>query len=144
VRVVEDQPRDWNTANTLGDLYVRANPGGQRRPRMYGRIADHFFKEGFYSKAAALYKKILKIIPDHEPSQLNVADISAKQGLLADAKAYLAAVGAKRRARGDRRGADDIVIKQGEIDPADVDARTTAARLLCRARRRGACGGALS
>ena len=24
VRVVEEQPRDWNTANTLGDLYVRA------------------------------------------------------------------------------------------------------------------------
>jgi len=129
VRVVEDQPRDWNTANALGDLYVRANQA-DKAAAQYGRIADHFFKEGFYSKAAALYKKILKIIPDHEPSQLNLADISAKQGLLADAKAYLAAVGAKRRARGDRRGADDIVIKQGEIDPADVDARTTAARLL--------------
>ena len=25
LRVVEDQPRDWNTANTLGDLYARAN-----------------------------------------------------------------------------------------------------------------------
>jgi len=24
LRVVEDQPRDWNTANTLGDLYVKA------------------------------------------------------------------------------------------------------------------------
>ena len=24
VRVVEEQPRDWNAANTLGDLYVRA------------------------------------------------------------------------------------------------------------------------
>ena len=24
VRIIEDQPADWNTANTLGDLYVRA------------------------------------------------------------------------------------------------------------------------
>jgi len=24
LRLVEDQPRDWNTANLLGDLYVRA------------------------------------------------------------------------------------------------------------------------
>ena len=23
-RVVDDQPRDWTTANTLGDLYMRA------------------------------------------------------------------------------------------------------------------------
>ncbi len=129
VRVVEDQPRDWNTANTLGDLYVRANQA-DKAVAQYARIADHFFTDGFYSKAAALYKKILKIIPDHEASQLHLADISAKQGLLADAKAHLAAVGARRLARGDRRGADEIVIKQGEIDPGDVDARTAAARLL--------------
>ena len=25
VRLIEEQPRDWNTRNTLGDLYVRAN-----------------------------------------------------------------------------------------------------------------------
>ena len=24
VKLVEDQPRDWNTANMLGDLYARA------------------------------------------------------------------------------------------------------------------------
>jgi Flp pilus assembly protein TadD len=24
VRLVEDQPRDWNTINALGDLYLRA------------------------------------------------------------------------------------------------------------------------
>ncbi len=129
VRVIEDQPRDWNTANTLGDLYVRANQP-DKAAAQYGRIADHFFKEGFYPKAAALYKKILKIIPDHEASQLNLADISAKQGLLADAKSYFAGVAARRRARGDRRGADEIVVKLGEIDPADVDARLAAARVV--------------
>ena len=129
VRVIEEQPRDWNTANTLGDLYVRANQP-DRAAAQYARIADHFFKEGFYPKAAALYKKILKIIPDHEASQLNLADISAKQGLLVDAKSYFAGVAARRRARGDRRGADEIVVKLGEIDPADVDARMAAARVL--------------
>ena len=129
VRVIEEQPRDWNTANTLGDLYVRANQP-DKAAAQYARIADHFFKEGFYPKAAALYKKILKIIPDHEASQLNLADISAKQGLLVDAKSYFAGVAARRRARGDRRGADEIVVKLGEIDPADVDARLAAARVL--------------
>jgi tetratricopeptide (TPR) repeat protein len=129
VRVVDDQPRDWNTANTLGDLYVRASQP-DRAVAQYLRIADHFFKEGFYSKAAALYKKILKIVPDHEPSQLNLADISAKQGLLADAKSYLTGIAARRQARGDHRGVDEIVVKLGEIDPADIEARTAAARVL--------------
>ena len=40
-----------------------------------------------YPKAAALYKKILKIKPDDEPSQLKLGEISAKQGLLVDAGA---------------------------------------------------------
>jgi tetratricopeptide (TPR) repeat protein len=129
VRLVEDQPRDWNTANALGDLHVRANQP-DKAVAQYLRVADHFFREGFYPKAAALYKKILKISPDHEVSQLNLADIAAKQGLLADAKSYLTGIAARRQARGDRRGADDIVVKLGELDPSDIDARTAAARLL--------------
>ena len=129
VRVVEDQPRDWNTANTLGDLYVRANQPDMAVAQ-YGRIAEHFFRDGFYPKAAALYKKILKIVPDDEQSQLHLADISAKQGLLVDAKSYLNAIAARRRARGDRRGVDEIVVRLGTIDPLDFDARAVAARVL--------------
>ena len=53
----------------------------------YTQIADHLYTEGFFPKAAALYKKILKIKPDQESVQLHLAEISAKQGLLADAKA---------------------------------------------------------
>ena len=51
VRVVEDQPRDWNTANTLGDLYVRASQS-DKAVVQYGRIADHFYNEGFYPKVS--------------------------------------------------------------------------------------------
>lgn len=129
VRVVEDQPRDWNTANTLGDLYVRANQS-DRAVAQYGRIAEHFFRDGFYPKAAALYKKILKIVPDDEQAQLHLADISAKQGLLVDAKSYLNAIASRRRARGDRKGVDEIVVRLGTIDPSDIDARVVAARVL--------------
>lgn len=129
VRLVEDQPRDWNTANMLGDLYVRA---GQidSAVAQYSRIADHFMREGFYPKASALYKKILKISPDDETTQLQLAEISIRQGLLVDAKSYLSAVSLRRRNRGDHRGADEIVLKLGEVDPADFDARLAAARVL--------------
>lgn len=126
VRVVEEQPRDWNTANALGDLYAR---GGQidKAAAQYSRIADHLMREGFYSKAAALYKKLLKLSPDDEATQLQLGEISAKQGLLLDAKSYLNAVAAKRRARGDRAGMAEIVVRLGGLDPSDVEARMAAA-----------------
>ena len=129
VRVVEEFPRDWSTANTLGELYARAGQPEQAVGQ-YTRIAQHFVDEGFYPKAAALYKKILKLQPQDETTQIQLADISARQGLLADAKSHLNAIAARRRAKGDRRGAAEIVVRLGTIDPADFDARLAAARTL--------------
>lgn len=129
VRVVEEQPKDWTTANALGDLFVRAGLL-ERASAQYARIAEHFSQEGFYPKAAALYKKILKLHPNDEAVQLQLADLAVRQGLLADAKAQLTAVAKKRRARGDRAGADEIVVRLGSLDPGDFEARLNAARLL--------------
>jgi tetratricopeptide (TPR) repeat protein len=129
VRVVEDQPRDWNTANTLGDLYVRAGQP-DKAAGQYIRIADHFAREGFYPKAAALYKKILKIRPNDEAAQLQLAEVSARLGLLVDAKTYFTALIQSRRSRGDHKGANELLIRLGALDPGDFEARLVAARVL--------------
>ena len=73
LRIVEDQPSDWNTANVLGDLYVRAGQT-DRAVEQFMRIADHLHNEGFLPKAAAVYKKILKLKPDHEHATLQAAE----------------------------------------------------------------------
>jgi tetratricopeptide (TPR) repeat protein len=129
LRIVEEQPRDWNTRNALGDLYVRAGQA-DKAAAQYAQIAEHLLHEGFYPRAAALFKKILKIKPDDEGVHLNLGEISAKQGLLADAKGYFTTVANKRRARGDRAGADEVVVRLGSLDPADFDARVMAAKTL--------------
>src|SRR5262249_28499059 len=86
LRVVEEQPRDWNTANLLGDLYVRSGRAEQAIDQ-FVRIADGLRADGFLSKAAALYKKVLKLKPDHEHALLQAGEIAAGQGLLVDARA---------------------------------------------------------
>ena len=98
VRIVEAQPRDWNSANALGDLYVRANQI-DKGIAQYTRIADHLFEEGFYPKAAALFKKILKIRADDEHALMQSAELAARQGLLAYAKAFFKYVADRRRGR---------------------------------------------
>ena len=125
--VIEELPSDWNTANTLGDLYVRA---GQidMAVAQYVRIADHLGTEGFLSKAAAVYKKVLKIKPDEEAALLQLGEISTRQGLLADAKAAFSNLAERRRVRGDRRGAAEARIRLGTLDANDFDARLAGAR----------------
>lgn len=128
VKVVEAQPRDWNSANALGDLYVRASQI-EKGVQQYTRIADHLAEEGFYPKAAALYKKILKIKPDDEYSMLQSGDMAAKLGTLADAKQYFNQVAERRAKRGDKKGATEIAIRLGTLDPEDLEARMRAAKL---------------
>jgi tetratricopeptide (TPR) repeat protein len=128
VKVVESQPRDWNSANTLGDLYVRAKKI-EKALEQYTRIADHLAEEGFYSKALALFKKILKLKPDHEYAMLQSGDLAAKQGTLADAKQFFNQVAEKRKARGDKKGAAEIAIRLGTLDPEDLEARMRAGQM---------------
>ena len=127
VKVVEAQPRDWNSANALGDLYVRANQLDKGLVQ-YTRIADHLATEGFYPKAAALYKKILKLKPNDEYALMQSADLATKQGTLADAKKLLQTVAELRLKRGDKKGAAEINVRLGTVDPEDLDARLKAAK----------------
>ena len=81
----------------------------------YQRVADHLLAEGFAPKAAGVFKKILKIAPGDEKAQLQLARISARQGLLVEARGYLNAVLAQRQSRGDTAGVDHLRI-QLELD----------------------------
>ena len=127
VRLVEDQPRDWNTINALGDLYLRAGDT-DRAVVQFVLIADHLFGEGFFPKAAAVYKKALKSRPDHEHTLLRLAEIAAAQELLADARAYLRKLWELRSERGDDGGAAECLIRLAELPEADAETMLTGAR----------------
>jgi tetratricopeptide (TPR) repeat protein len=127
VRLIEDQPRDWNSINALGDLYVRAGDL-DRAVAQFIQVADHLFGEGFLPKAAALYKKALKIQAGHEHTVLRLSEIAARQGLLADARMYLRQLGRQRRDRGDTRGAAECLVRLALLDEADADAKLAGAR----------------
>jgi tetratricopeptide (TPR) repeat protein len=106
-RLVEDQPRDWSTANALGDLYVRAG----RVPdavTVLTRVADALSRDGFGSRAAAFYKKVLKLDPRDEHALLRTADIAAEQGLLADARLHLRLLEQVHRDRGHEDRAEEV------------------------------------
>jgi len=127
LRVLADQPTDWSTANTLGDLYARAGQVDKAVER-FVEIADTLNAEGQRVKAAAVYKKIVKLKPDHEHALMQAAELVAGQGLFADARAYLNTVIDIRRAAGDQRGAAQARIMLGTIDPSDLAARIEGAK----------------
>jgi len=127
LRIVEDSPGDWNAKNTLGDLYARAGQT-EKAIEQFTEIADNLSEEGSSAKAGAIFKKILKLKPDHERALLQVAEILANQKLYADARTHLNTLIELRKAKGDARGALHARVRLGSLDPEDYDARLESAR----------------
>ena len=145
VRLIDDQPRDWNSINVLGDLYMRAGQA-DRAVEQFIRVADHLFAEGFFPKASALYKKALKVQGQHEHTLSQLAETAIRQKLLADARMYLRQLEQVRRLRGDELGGDECIeriraLEDTETDvapapapaPAPVQSGDDAGQLLARA-----------
>ena len=127
LRVIEDQPTDWATTNTLGDLYSRVGQVDKALDQ-YLKVAESLREEGQFVKAAALYKKILKLKPDDERTLMEAAQLVASQGRFPDARAYLNTILEKRLAASDARGAASIRVRIGGLDPNDYAARMDGAR----------------
>ena len=97
-------PRGRGPAARLDHREHARRPLRPRRPARQGgravRAASPSISStrAFIPKAAAIYKKILKLKPDDEAVAADTSPRSrSKQGLLADAKAQLNAVAARRR-----------------------------------------------
>ncbi len=127
VRLAEEFPNDWAIVNSLGDLYARAGQTDNAAAQ-FVRIADHLHGEGFMPKAAAVYKKVLKTRPDDEHTLQRLAELATRQGVFVDAKNYYRQIADRRRKKGDQQGADEMVIRVGEVDPSDAESKIQAAR----------------
>ena len=75
-RLTRQDPSDWASANTLGDLLVRAHRADQAI-REYLRVAHYLTSTGFLARAGAIYQKVLRLDPTHvealrETESLNI------------------------------------------------------------------------
>jgi tetratricopeptide (TPR) repeat protein len=129
VRLVEDKPSDWNSVNALGDLYLKAGQS-ERAAEQFTRAADHLYGEGFFPRASALYKKVLKVRSGDDHAIWQLADIAARNRLSHDARSYYTRLINDRRAAGNEAGVIDCLIRLGQLEDASVEARRIAADAL--------------
>jgi tetratricopeptide (TPR) repeat protein len=126
-KVVRESPDDLQTAATLGNLYVRAN-SPERAIKLFVGIADGLRERGLNAQAAVAYQRVLAVDADNERALLQLAEIALSQNQTNEARTYLRRIEERRRAKGDRRGAAEILIQLAGLDPQDFDARLAGAR----------------
>jgi tetratricopeptide (TPR) repeat protein len=125
-RIAENDPRDYNTLNTLGDLYARVN-APERAVECFTRIAEYYETQGFSHKAIAMYKKIARLKPDDIKVSRRLAPLYQTLGLVAEARSHFLAVADFYQQKGDRLPALEIWQQIADLDPNDVKTRLNLA-----------------
>ena len=135
-RLLDDNPTDVNTLNRIGDLWVRINRTDEA-VKTFGRIADHYAKDGFFLKAIAIYKKINKLDPSKLDVYAKLADLYAKQGLAMEAKSQYQVLADYYIKHGDPGNALVIYKKIAELDPSAINVHVKLADLHSQAGQTG-------
>jgi tetratricopeptide (TPR) repeat protein len=130
-QVIDDNPRDWNVINKLGDLYAKLNKF-REASEQYAKVADFYAKDGFHLKAIAIWKKINKLDATALEPYLNLAELYGKQGLMMEAKSQYQYVVDEYIKRGKTRDAGEVLKKMADIDPGDLKIRSKLADLYTR------------
>ena len=121
-KVVEADPADLTTINTLGDLFVRAGRI-QDAIQNFSRIADSYRETGFTLKAIAMLKKISKLDPTNVETAMKLANLYSQQGLLVEARQQYLQVADSYARAGQTRKALEAYQKIADLDPANTSVR---------------------
>ena len=91
----------------------------------YVQLADHFYGEGFFPTASALYKKAIKLTPDHEHSLFRLYDIAVVQALTVDARTYMRQLVKLRNERSDIVGVAECLARLAKLPDGGAELRRT-------------------
>ncbi len=130
-QIIEQNPRDWNTINKIGDLYAKISRTREAAEE-YSKVADFYAKDGFLVRAIAMWKKVNKLDTAILDPYLKLAELYAKQGLMMEAKSQYQIVVDEYLKRGKTRDAADVLKKMAELDPGDLKVRSKLADIYTR------------
>ncbi|HWN67557.1 MAG TPA: tetratricopeptide repeat protein, partial [Haliangium sp.] len=128
LRVVDDDPQDVRVWLKIGDLYVKK--GAKREAtETYQRVAEFYSGQGFFLKAVAVYKQILKLNPRLVEVNLKLAELYRQLGLMSDSMQHFEMVAGHFHREGKTKEALATVRQLVELAPDNVATRIKLAEL---------------
>jgi tetratricopeptide (TPR) repeat protein len=128
LRVVGDDPQDVRVWLKIGDLYVKK--GAKREAtETYVRVAEFYSGQGFFLKAVAVYKQILKLNPRLVEVNLKLAELYRQLGLMSDSMQHFEMVAGHFHREGKTKEALATVRQLVELAPDNVATRIKLAEL---------------
>jgi tetratricopeptide (TPR) repeat protein len=118
-RLAEDAPRDLLMLNRVGDFLARSNRGADAIV-YYEMIASQFSASGFYPKAIAILKKIVKVDPTRLTAVVQLGELNLKQKLPGEARSWLLQAAEEYLRRREFGNARDVYEKLAAAEPDSI------------------------
>ncbi|RKH64320.1 type IV pili formation protein SgmX [Corallococcus llansteffanensis] len=130
-KVLEVDPKDIRVLQKMGELYQKKNDNAQAA-HFFTKVAESYSSDGFFLKAVALYKQVLKLNPNLLEVNLKLAELHQQLGLMSEAMAYFQIVANHYDKAGDTRSSLDTLKKMVDLDPENVASKIKLAELYAR------------
>jgi len=125
-QLLDGSPNDANVYNTIGDLALKSKANAEAIDA-YHKAARFFLQDGFHLKAIAVYKKILKLEPDHAEIYTLLGDLNVVRGLMNNAVADYVFSAKLFLKAGKTMNALTLFHKVAKVDPQNTDVRLRVA-----------------
>ncbi len=119
-QVVQYDPKDFSTLNTLGDLHAK-NSDAREAVNCFTQVAEHYNKQGFAQKAIAIYNKISRIEPASMEVSAKLAQLYQSKGSISEARRHYTALAEHYQSKGQKIEALAIWKQIAELDPNNTD-----------------------
>jgi pilus assembly protein FimV len=128
VQVVEADPTDIVTMNSLGDLYVRAQQIAEAT-LLFIQIAEAYRVRGDNLKHIAMLKKVTRLAPTNVEVAMRLGDLYLQNGLRVEAREQFIRVANECLKAGQEQQAVATYQRIIDLDPANVALRLRLAEL---------------
>jgi tetratricopeptide (TPR) repeat protein len=120
-RVLELDPDDVRVLQKQAELYQKMKKQSEAAD-YFEKVARTYAAQGFYLKAVALYKQVLKVVERVEVN-VKLAELYQQLGLVGDATKEWQTVAAHYEKSGDHKASLDTLKKLVDLDPDNVASR---------------------
>ena len=130
-KIIDEDPKDIRIVQKVGELHQKRGDNVQAA-LTFIKVAESYANDGFFLKAAAVYKQVLKLNPSLVETNFKLAELYQQLGLMSDAFQQFQLVAAAYEQQGDVQASLGILKKLTELDPENVANRIRLAESYSR------------
>jgi pilus assembly protein FimV len=130
-KLLEVDAKDTRILQKVGELFQKKGDNGQAAD-YFLKVGESYAAEGFFLKAVAVFKQVLKLDDKRIDVNLKLAELYQQLGLMSDAMAQLQLVSGHYEKSGNGAASLDLLKRMVELDPDNIASRIKLAELYTR------------